>query len=792
MRTAIARKSITDLTRRKTRAFFTVFTLAIAVASVGIFGVPSLMQQSMDREIAATRLADLTVTTKPLVMSEAQLRAVASVPNVVALQPKTIFSTRITIGARRQKALLIGVPDLGRQGVDVITTRSGSAPGTGSLLTESQNATRDKFHGARGDVVRVVAADGSTRALPLSGEGRYLGGGQIVADGGFAVFYATSETVAALSGTRGYTMLAIRLQDTSRAAAQRTAAAVRDELRGVPGFTGFADYPEIRAAGDYPGKELFGQIVTIMTLVTVLALLSAMVLLSNTMTTLIGEQTGEIAAMKAIGASRRQIARIYRRTALLLGALGAVTGAALGILLSNAVTSFFGSRFYGIDAGFSVDATILVASLVVGLLGPPLAALPAIRRAARLPLHEALQAQGTSVGGGHGAVDRGLRHVGFLPRTAQIGLRGAARRKRRTVATTLQVALAVGTLLALLSLGTSVANLTHGFFERSDWDVWVQTYASKPFDASAAGTIAAVPGVQRAEPMLTNGADVAGKTAYVWGLADDPMFLPMLTAGRWYRPAQTRSRARVVILGRALAEKAHVGVGDQVRLRTAAGPAQLTVIGIATNEVFQGAIAFMPLASLQAVLGAPGEVNGYWIRAASSDHDVVDRMTARLEDTLGARGNQLTSQEKYVAERDQAAANSGMTTSITVLGLLIVLISMVGLINAITMGVIERTREIGMLRCVGARARDVRRIFAVEGMVVAVLGWLVGVPLGWAMAHGLTSITASVASTDLPFTFPAVHVLITLVGTVALALLVLVAPLRRAVHLKPGDALRYA
>src|SRR5262245_59479655 len=97
-RSAMARKSVTDLTRRKTRAFFTVLTLAIAVASVGIFAVPSLLQQAMDRKIASTRLADLTVSTNPLPMSDAQLRAVARVPNVVGVQPKTVFSTRIYVG----------------------------------------------------------------------------------------------------------------------------------------------------------------------------------------------------------------------------------------------------------------------------------------------------------------------------------------------------------------------------------------------------------------------------------------------------------------------------------------------------------------------------------------------------------------------------------------------------------------------------------------------------------------------------------------------------------------------
>jgi putative ABC transport system permease protein len=108
------------------------------------------------------------------------------------------------------------------------------------------------------------------------------------------------------------------------------------------------------------------------------------------------------------------------------------------------------------------------------------------------------------------------------------------------------------------------------------------------------------------------------------------------------------------------------------------------------------------------------------------------------------------------------------------------------------MGVIERTREIGMLRCVGARAKDVRRIFAAEGLAVALLGWLVGIALGWAMAHGLISLTANVAKTDMSFVFPAGNIAITLVGTLALALLVLLAPLRRAVHLRPGDAVRYA
>ena len=83
---------------------------------------------------------------------------------------------------------------------------------------------------------------------------------------------------------------------------------------------------------------------------------------------------------------------MYLRTAMLLGALGAIAGAVLGILLSWALTSYFASSLFAISAPFSVDLPVLVASIALGVIGPPLAALPAVRRAARLPLAETLQA----------------------------------------------------------------------------------------------------------------------------------------------------------------------------------------------------------------------------------------------------------------------------------------------------------------------------------------------------------------------------------------------------------------
>ncbi len=788
---AVARKSTTDLTRRRGRAFFAVAALALAVASVGLFALPTLMSRAMDREITANKLADVTVTVKPLPLTAAQIQALGSLPNVAAFEPRATFSTRVYIGSRRQKAFVIGKPSFADQTVDVVAVTAGSVPPQGALLTDVQNSSYGRGVGGTGGSVRLIAGDGSIVSLPVSGVARSLTGGQIVAQDGFATLYATAQTVAALSGSPGFTRLAFRLHDPSTAAAHQTETDIRRYLQSVPGFTGFTDLPTIRAPGDWPGKALFNSIAKLFTVVTFLALLAALVLLSSTMSTLIGEQTQEIATMKAIGAGRGQIRRVYLRTTMLLGTLGAVAGAVLGIALSYALTAYFASTFFAISTPFSIDVPVLAGSIALGVIGPPLAALPSIRRAERLRLADALQASGSATGGQTG-LDRLLRRVRFLPRSAQIGLRGIARRRRRSVATVLQVGVAIATMLALLSLGTSVGNTTQASWDAYRWNIAAGSLLGGALPPSTEALIASVPGVARVQPQLRNYVKFQGKDSQVWALPDHPMYSFHLATGRLLDAADTRTRARVVVVEENIARVTGTRIGQQIEVSTAAGPAQFTVVGIVSDQQDNGNDLFVPLTTMQTVLHTPGAVNTYWIQTTSGDHNLIDIANSRLEDTLAAHGLQMGTQVEYVAAADNIAANRAITTVITVLGLLIVAISLVGLINAITMTVLERTREIGILRCIGGHARDVRHIFATEGLVLVLAGWVIGIPLGLGLAHALSTLTENVINVRLLFAFPLINVPIALLGTVVLALLVMQLPLHRAVRFRPGDALRYA
>ena len=619
MASTLLKKSITDLTRRKARAVFAVLTLAIAVASVGIFAASPLMDRAMQDEVRASRLADLTLQTKPLVVTEAQLAALGRLPNVEGVQALSVVQTRVWIGERRQKALVVGVPDYGRQPVDRVTIASGLAPRAGTVLTDAQNASGGRYKGVAGDRIRVVGVGDRTHSLRVTGLGRNLEWSQMGVNGDFVVLYATPATAAELAGQPGYSLLAFRLSDTSAAAANRTVNDIRGYLRANTSFARFSDLPSIREPGTYPGKELFDQLASLMNVFTVLALLAASVLVANTMGTLIGEQRREIGMMKAIGGTRRQIRRVYLLTALLLGAIAAVLGVGLGVVISNAIVGYFGSSFFAISPGWAFSVPVVVVSLVLGLVGPPLMALPAIRRGTRVPVREALE-EVPSLEGGARIVDKALRRVTFLPRTAQIGVRSVTRRTRRSLATVVQIALAVGTLIGVLALMNSVTSTTEAAWNQLHYDLDLNTVVGKPLDTEADRLIRTTPGVAIAQPVLTNMVKADGKDASLWGLPPRPMFDQKVVAGRWFTAGEETGSAAVTVIAKNIARAIGADVGDSVTIQTASGPTKLRVVGITGTQMQNGLLFLTPLSTLRAILHSPDNVNAYWVRTSSTDH----------------------------------------------------------------------------------------------------------------------------------------------------------------------------
>jgi ABC-type antimicrobial peptide transport system permease subunit len=98
---------------------------------------------------------------------------------------------------------------------------------------------------------------------------------------------------------------------------------------------------------------------------------------------------------------------------------------------------------------------------------------------------------------------------------------------------------------------------------------------------------------------------------------------------------------------------------------------------------------------------------------------------------------------------------------------------------------------VGILRCLGASARLSRRVFGAEAVTLAAVGWAFGIGVGWLLYEGLLMLLLHNADLSLPQEFSPVILLITAAGVLVLTLIVIRGPLRRAVRIRPGTALRY-
>ena len=245
-----------------------------------------------------------------------------------------------------------------------------------------------------------------------------------------------------------------------------------------------------------------------------------------------------------------------------------------------------------------------------------------------------------------------------------------------------------------------------------------------------------------------------GQAYAAWGLGPRPLYSYRLSAGRWFTAADAAAGIPPVVLGPVFADASGAHVGQVLTLAMAAGPVRARVIGIDTGQNNGGAIVYFPLPTLERLDGTPGTANSLWVSTASSAHAAIDHAATAVASRLAAAGYPVTTTKIYAFEAQYTASENSILAIVEILGLVVVAIMLMGLASALTMGIIERTREIGILRCLGARSRHIRRIFTTEAVAVTLAGWAPGILLGWLIYQGLLALVRHEADLSLPQEFP--------------------------------------
>ena len=789
---ALSRKVRGDLRRHLGKNLLVVGTLALAIASFAVVAVPGLLNASMQGEVRQARLFDVAMATHDLDLSSRQLAALGHLPNVAAFEPAVEYSTvaATAVNGSRQNAVLWGV-NLGHQAVDVVDVTGGRLPSGAEFLADEANASAAGFTVPADGQVAILTTAGAMAQVRVSGTGRSLASSPSANGSNSAVFYGSVPAVRALAGVPGYNYLAFRLSDNSPAAQTAAIAAVQRYLTAQTGSSPFTGVPVTRASGSWPGQTTFNQIIALFLVITLMAVVCALFLIANTMNAMVVEQGSEIAILRALGGRRRQIASVILRTAAALGAAGAIAGTALGIVVAYLLTRHLAAQIFSVQTGFAVSVPVVVTSLLAGPLLAMLTSLPGLRRAVRRPVADVLGDR-TSLDYGTGRLDRILAGARLLSGPARMGVRNTLRRKRRTAATVAQMTVAVALAIALFALGKTVAAATAAVHAAQQFQIEVDAGAgAPPFGGRAISIAAATPGVTRVEPLIENNAELQGQQYHAYGFGPGTLYRYKLDSGRWFTAADTATSPAVVVLGPAVAQAVHAHVGQRLTVLTPAGQARVTVVGIDSVILNDGGSVFFPLTQFQRLTNSPGTVNALWLTTKPVSDRFVNQVSDSLQARLGQAGYSATIQKSYVETAQNESGNNSIVTLVEVLGLLVVGIALIGLVGTLTLALIERTREVGILRCLGAGARQIRRVFNAEAVVMATAGWALGSFLGYALFLGLVAFIEHDFGLTVRKVFPVLSVPVALVAVIAVTLLVVRPTLRRAVRIDPGRALRY-
>ncbi|HSM58689.1 MAG TPA: FtsX-like permease family protein, partial [Candidatus Sulfomarinibacteraceae bacterium] len=628
-------------------------------------------------------------------------------------------------------------------------------PPAGSIVLE-RNAL--PLLGAQiGDTVRVDLGDGRLRDVQIAGTVHDINSppARFVDQlSGYAGF----DTLARWGYGRQFNSLLLTAADqqASRAGVETVAQAVQDKIEKAGGRVFSRWVPE---PGQTPVQTILDALFVILGVLGALSLLLSGFLVVNTVNATLAQQTRQVGVMKAIGARSRQIMGLYFGMALVYGLLALLIGLPLGLLGALGLARF-AAGFLNFDvAGPGFAPQVLAMQIAVALLLPLLASAIPVWLGARITVREAMASYGLGKGRfGRGPVDHLLLLVQRalpLRRPLVISLRNTFRRKGRLALTMITLTLGGAIFVGVFSVRDSLYNTLALANRYDNFDVAVELsrpYRTQQIEAAALD----VPGVVTVETWGSGGAlrlrpngSESDRIRVRAPEAGTQMIQPRLLAGRWLLPDD---QSAVVLNSSVLDDEPDLRVGDTVTLRLAGKESDWTVVGIVQSILTQPT-AYVNYPFFAQYTGATGRAN--FARVATEQHSPAAQAAAAaaLQTHLEEAGFQVSRVEtKFQRQESIRLQFDILITFLLVMALLIAAVGGMGLMGTMSINVLERTREIGVMRAIGAATGSIMQIVIVEGVLIGLISWTQGVLLGWPIGR-LMSDRIGLAFVDSPLEF---------------------------------------
>jgi putative ABC transport system permease protein len=790
-----------DLWHNKTRTLLAVLSIAAGVFAVGaIFGMSDLLITNLDKSHHAVLPTHISMNLEAPVDGDT-LQNLGEVPGVEDIEPfnsVTILYKTQPKGEWRQGVVQMR-GDYSRQKYELLQLREGHWPAKNEIAIERMAA--QFLHVGIGDVITIKYGD-KERTLPITGLIRH----PFVPPPQFmdlAFFFMNGEGLERLDIPNGkFSSFYVRVTPYSPDHAKEVATSIKDKLARQ----------DIRVTGvgyedpnKHWGRSFFDSVTMVQKLLALICVVISVVLVFNTLSNLITQQTNQIGILKAIGGRTQTIIGIYLVSALVYGLLALVIALPLGAIVASILTRFF-LNLFNIDYNqFQLSTQAVIFQALSALIAPLLAGLPPVMKGARITVRQAISSYGLGGDFHSGWIDRFVETVSqrWLPSYYATALGNMFRHKGRLLLTQAVLISAGSAYLIVMSLNSSLSLTLDNYFGRLRYDTTID-FQQIQRSGRIIDLATSTQGVEKAELHLVQAASMlkkgqlskeAGIGSSIEGIPiGSDFFTPLMVSGRWFVPGD----GRVVVLTRDAAEKNLIGVGDTITLDLGElGKDEWQVIGL-YDPVFVGGFGgdtiYAPLDTLFTTTKKYKQGSILLIRTTSHDPGSITSVSKQLKDSYEHQNIKVNLTQTQPDLRNTYEWQfSIVTIQLMALSIIVAIVGGFALMGAISIGVIERTKEIGVLRAVGARSRTILGIFLMEGILQGAMSWLAAIPISLIaspLAANLLGHALFGATLDYRYNWQAVGIWLCIVLVISIVASIL--PARSATQISVRDSLAYA
>ena len=803
------RKVIHDLLDNRARTLLVVLSIAVGVFSIGVIaGAYQIISNDMSASYSANKPANIELRMSNF--DDDVLTMIHHQRGVEDAEGRRVFNMRVRApGTGKWTTLdMTAFDDFEKNAIDLLTPIDGQvAPKKRQILLE-QDVLKHIDTGV-GSLLEFQLPDGSTKTLPVVGivQDTAAGAGDFLAS---PSAYVTMDTLEYLGQPRLFNRALVMVSEGGDDIMhiRDMGAQLKDKLEKNGSTVIRLRFSKTH---EHPLADTVNAILGILMALGILIVFLSSSLIANTLNALLNQHLRYIGVIKLVGGQRRQVFLMYLTLIMAFGLLALLIAIPLGGQGAYGLALFIAGEMNFNLLGYRIVPMALLVQVIVGLLVPIIAGLVPVLNGSRVtvlgalsgglaeehrhpkgreerpPWFDRMQVKATRV-----LARRGIH----IPRPFVISLRNTFRRKSRLALTlftlTMGGAIFIGVMNVRVTLHSYIGQI--GKYFAAD----VSVDFDRPYRLTEIQQkVMQIQGVQHVEGWqfvsgeLLDDNDQVLENINIFGPpADSQLIQPLLVSGRWIRADDVR---KLVVSEAALKYDSALVPGARIKLRIDGKEELWEVVGIFKFVDREGVLGYAPFEYVS-------KVNNL-VNRATSFRLVTDRHDRPYQD---AKAEEL---DKYLRDLDfkvrvAQAGRATLDTAVESLDILVVFLLIMALLTAIvgsmgltgTMGmnVMERTREIGIMRAIGADDRAVMRTVIAEGVFIGMISFGLAIILSIPVTYLLSTIVSlAVFQTPIEVVFTYQGYVIWLGLILALSAFGSVLPARNAARLTIREVLAY-